>query len=409
MYLITLKIQEARSKLHPDKPGKVYLSIVEREPMSDGTVRSQRRSVNIGVSVQKGARFRDLREELLPYVYNTYLIIDKLRNSGSPFSIDDVSERLKSVIANDRLDTRIAEDFIWDTDVTTLKKDLIPFFKYKKVGSKYAVSEDTDMKPESLPELFSLLSRKMLSEGRESTSDSYKSTANSQKRFLGDEDVSLTDINHNFIEDYAGWLKDNGVADSTQSFYLRTLRAGISHAVKEGIAVFDKDMFRNVNTKVSLDTVGNENACLSRETLLKIANLDLSKSENLDLARDMFMFGFYCRGMELTDIMALTTGNLNGDVLKYRRRGNGKEITLRLDSRALAILKKYESRHWDSLFPLKTSPLIKLDRALKYRVSNWLGKIGEMVGLRSLSFNMNISSCNHLLARADLPGVLLGL
>lgn len=40
MYLITLKIQEARSKLHPDKPGKVYLSIVEREPMSDGTVRS---------------------------------------------------------------------------------------------------------------------------------------------------------------------------------------------------------------------------------------------------------------------------------------------------------------------------------------------------------------------------------
>lgn len=81
-----------------------------------------------------------------------------------------------------------------------------------------------------------------------------------------------------------------------------TLRAGISHAVKEGIAVFDKDMFRNVNTKVSLDTTGNENACLSRETLLKIANLDLSKSENLD-RRDMFMFGFYCRGMELTDIL----------------------------------------------------------------------------------------------------------
>ncbi len=221
MYLITLKIQEARSSLNPDKPGKVYLSIVEREPMDDGTVRSQHRSVNIGVSVPKGAHFRDLREELLPYVYNAYLIIGKLRNNGSPFSVDDVSERLKSVIANDRLDTRIAEDFIWDTDVATLKKDLIPFFKYKKVGSKYAVYEETDMKPESLPELFSLLSRKMLSEGRESTSDSYKSTANSLKRFLGDEDVPLTDVNHNFIEDYAGWLKDNGVADSTQSFYLR--------------------------------------------------------------------------------------------------------------------------------------------------------------------------------------------
>ena len=98
MYLITLKIQEARSSLNPDKPGKVYLSIVEREPMDDGTVRSQHRSVNIGVSVPKDAHFRDLREELLPYVYNAYLIIGKLRNNGSPFSVDDVSERLYSVI-----------------------------------------------------------------------------------------------------------------------------------------------------------------------------------------------------------------------------------------------------------------------------------------------------------------------
>ena len=76
-------------------------------------------------------------------------------------------------------------------------------------------------------------------------------------------------------------------------------------------------MFRNVNTKVSLDTTGNENACLSRETLLKIANLDLSKSENLDPTRHVHVRVLLpWNGADRHN--GLTTGNLNGDVLKYQ-------------------------------------------------------------------------------------------
>ena len=56
MYLITLKLQKARSRQDPDKPGKVYLNIIERESMEDGTVRLLTRNVNTGIEVPKGGK-----------------------------------------------------------------------------------------------------------------------------------------------------------------------------------------------------------------------------------------------------------------------------------------------------------------------------------------------------------------
>lgn len=409
MYLITLKIQEARSWHNPDKPGKVYLSIVERMPMDDGSVRSLYRSVNTGISVPTGLRLQNLREEALPYVYNTYLVIDELRKSESSFTIDNVCERLRAVIGTDEFKTNVSDDFVWDTEVATLKKELIPMFRYKKKFCRREISEGAGFDAESLLGFLHSMSCKMLSEGRESTSNSYMNTRLSLKRFLGDKDIPLSDINHNMIENYSEWLKETGVADSTRSFYLRTLRSGINYAVKEGLAESTKDLFCNVNTKVRFDSIDNASAYLSRETILKIARLDLSDSAKLDLARDMFMFGFYCRGMELTDIINLRTENLRDNELTYRRRGIGKEITLRLDPQAMAILEKYESRRLDFLFPLKSSTLMKRDKALKYQVMTWLDAVGKKVDLGSLMFNMNISTWNYLMSQANISSVLLGI
>ena len=171
MYLITLKLQKARSRQNPDKPGKVYLNIIEREPVEDGTVRLLTRNVNIGIEVPKGGKLQDFRDESRLYVYNAYLVIDKSRKSGSVFTIDDVAHRLREVIANDEFRTRVSDDFVWDAEVATLKNDLIPLFRYKKQYRQHAVNEETDMDGESLSGFLYSMSRKMLSEGHESTSN----------------------------------------------------------------------------------------------------------------------------------------------------------------------------------------------------------------------------------------------
>ncbi len=408
MYLISLNIQQTRSRREPDKPGKVYVKVIERTPGMDGSVQMLFRTVSTDIPVPAGVGIKDLRAEVLPFVYNTYLIIEKFRKSGAEFTIDDVCERLREVIGSNEFKTGVSEDFVWDSEVATLKKELIPFFRYNKRFRRFKICEEADTETESLSGLLHAMSLKMLSEGRESSSNSYMSTRLSLNRFLNDKNLPLADIDRNIIEGYAGWLKDTGVADSTRSFYLRTLRTAINYAVKEGIIDAASDLFRNVNTKARFDRADNEAAHLSRESILKIANLDLSDSPKLDLARDMFMFGFYCRGMEQTDIINLRPENLRDNELTYRRRGTGKEITLSLDPEAAAILKKYDNRRPDFLFPLKTTSQVNLDKPLKYQVSTWLDAVGKMAGVESLTFGMNISTWNYLVSQASISSVLLG-
>ena len=408
MFLISLNIQQTRSRREPDKPGKVYVKVIERTPGEEGSVRILYRIINTCIPVPAGVGIKDLREKVLPFVYNTYLVIEKLRKSSSEFTIDDVCERLREIIGSDKFKTNVSDNFVWDTGVATLNKELIPLFRYNKRLRRYEISGSADKEKESLLGFLNGMSRKMLSEGRESTSNSYMSTRLSLKRFLSGKDLPLADIDHSLIDGYAGWLKDTGVADSTRSFYLRTLRTAINYAVKEGIIDAASDPFRNVNTKARFDRADNEAAHLSRESILKIANLDLSDSPKLDLARDMFMFGFYCRGMEQTDIINLRPENLRDNELTYRRRGTGKEITLSLDPEATAILKKYDNRRPDFLFPLKTSSQIRLDHPLKYQVSTWLDAVGKMAGVESLTFSMNKSTWNYLMSQANISSVLLG-
>lgn len=397
--------------MNPDKSGKLYLRIIEREHQGDGAVESRQRSITTGITMSAGLRIRDLREDALPYIYNTYLVIDEYSKSGAVFTIDDVCERLRTMFESGDLKHHVSDDFVWDTEVATLKKEFIPLFRYNKKFRQRKdgeVSDESGQEEESLPGFFYAMSRKMLSEGRESTSGSYMNTMLSIKRFLGDKKMLLSDIDHTFIEDYAEWLNESGVTDSTQSFYLRTLRTGINYAVKEGLVDSAKDLFRNVNTRVRSDRTDNAQAHLSREDLMKIAGMDLSDSPKLDLARDMFMFGFYCRGMELTDIINLRIGDLRDNVLTYRRRGVGKEISLRLDPQAMEILKKYDSRRLDFLFPVKTSSMMTLDKTLKYQITTWLDAVGEKAGLDSLKFKMNISTWNYLMSQANISSVLLG-
>ena len=49
---------------------------------------------------------------------------------------------------------------------------------------------------------------------------------------------------------------------------------------------------------------------------------------------------------------------------------------------------------------------MKLDKTMKYKVTLWLKKVGEMVGIESLSFIMNITSWNRLLSQTNFQEAL---
>lgn len=141
---------------------------------------------------------------------------------------------------------------------------------------------------------------KLKHNGKIRTSETYKSTLNSFKKFREDEDIMLDCITSETIEEYEAWHKNRGVAPNTISFYTRILRAVYNRAVDDDI-IENRNPFRHVYTGVD-KTVKR---ALPLAVIKKIKALDLSLTPTLDYARDMFLMSFYLRGMSFIDMAFL--------------------------------------------------------------------------------------------------------
>lgn len=405
MFLITTTFQAARSRNNPDRPGKVYLRITHRVSLPDGSASTEERTFNTGIEARSSLSVKEIEWSLVPFVRLAYNVLEELHDTGTPFNIDDVAERVRKRMANpaaiQAVDCRAT---MWRSEVATPGKGYKKYFKINPMPPK---SVQTSDRVDSLLEYLQSMALKFKEEGRENTFSSYICTRNSIGKFLAGNDICLHDIDRAFVEKYAQWLLDQGAAPSTQSFYLRTLRATLNHAGEKGIIAIDSEMFLGLNTKANYDRKDKEANLPDRRTLLRIATIDLAKDAKLDLARDMFMFAFYCRGMELTDILGLTTANIHNGILTYRRRGKGLEKNIVLDTQARRIIAKYRQKEGSDLFPLRKMYEGQLITSIKFKVALWLREIGRLMGLNTLSFGMNIAIWQRLVAQVE-PTELLG-
>ena len=135
---------------------------------------------------------------------------------------------------------------------------------------------------------------KLKQNGKVRTSETYKSTLNSFKKFRKDEDIMLDCLTSEIMEGYEAWHKSRGVAPNTISFYTRILRAVYNRAVEDDI-IENRNPFRHVYTGVD-KTVKR---ALPLAVIKKIKALDLSLTPTLDFARDMFLLSFLSQRNEL--------------------------------------------------------------------------------------------------------------
>jgi site-specific recombinase XerD len=85
--------------------------------------------------------------------------------------------------------------------------------------------------------------------GRIRTSETYRTTLNSFKRFLNGEDISIGQLNKDIIRAYEMYLKDIGISLNSSSFYMRNLRAVYNRGVEKGLTT-QKFPFKGVYTGV---------------------------------------------------------------------------------------------------------------------------------------------------------------
>ena len=215
--------------------------------------------------------------------------------------------------------------------------------------------------------------------GKIRTSETYRSTLNSFRKFRHNKDIMLDCISSETMENYEAWHKTRGVAPNTISFYTRILRAVYNRAVEDEI-IEDRNPFRHVYTGVD-KTVKR---ALPLEVIRKIKALDLSLAPMLDFARDMFIMSFYLRGMSFIDMAFLKRNNLKKGYIVYRRHKTGQRLSIEWTKEMQLILDKYPENSSDYLLPIIRRPGTNeryTYRNISYSINHNLKKIAELIGV----------------------------
>ena len=220
---------------------------------------------------------------------------------------------------------------------------------------------------------------KLKQNGKVRTSETYKSTLNSFKKFRQDEDIMLDCLTSEIMEAYEAWHHKRGIALNTMSFYIRILRAVYNRAVEDDI-IENRNPFRKVYTGVD-KTVKR---ALPLSVIKKIKALDLSLTPALNYARDMFLMSFYLRGVSFIDMAFLKKTDLKNGYVTYRRRKTGQQLIIEWTKEMQVILNKYPENESDYLLPIIRNPGTNercTYRNVGYNINYNLKTIASMVGV----------------------------
>lgn len=224
-------------------------------------------------------------------------------------------------------------------------------------------------------------------DGRERTAEIYMSTLRSFRAFVKGKDIDISGITADTIKAYERFLRGRQLTMNTISFYMRVLRAVYNKAVSDGICD-DNKPFKNVYTGIAK----TRKRALDAETLRAMKHLE-PQSEAMAMARDMFMFSLYTRGMSFADMAALRQSNIRDGELIYTRKKTGQRIRVKWERCMQEIADRYAPRRKGNtpaadelLLPILRNHVT--GRARRYRSVQWmvnyqLKRIARILGVET--------------------------
>ncbi len=183
--------------------------------------------------------------------------------------------------------------------------------------------------------------------GRVRTAETYLQTLNSFMKFRSGADLYFDGFDADVAEQYERRMRTAGLSRNTTSFYLRILRCIYNRAVEDGFAE-QTDPFRRVYTGVDKTA----KRAITLKEIRRIKELDFASRTDLDVARDLFMFSFYMRGMSFIDMAYLQKRDLSNGYITYIRKKTGQQLTIRWEEPMQKIVAKYPENPTPYLLPI---------------------------------------------------------
>lgn len=183
--------------------------------------------------------------------------------------------------------------------------------------------------------------------GRWRTAECYAVSVDRFKAFRKGRNVRIDSMDADMMERFEAYLRRRGLCRNTTSFYLRNIRSIYNKAAREGLAP-RKPIFDSVYTGVD-KTVKR---AVGLKEIKKIKRINLSDNAPLDLARDLFLFSFYTRGMAFVDIALLRKRDVADGYLTYTRKKTGQQLTIKWRNEMQTIVDKYDTHATQYLLPV---------------------------------------------------------
>lgn len=204
-----------------------------------------------------------------------------------------------------------------------------------------------------------------------------QSTRTSLATFIGLRMVHLQDLSGPFVREYEEFLLRRGVCPNTVCFYMRNLKSVYRQALLDGYPMSPVDPFHYVRIK----QVKTVKRALERDILRRIVQADFSQFPHLDMARDLFLFSFFCRGMPFVDIVYLKKNDINDGVIGYRRHKTNQWLQIAVMPQLERLIRKYENPS-PYVFPILTDTSVqeqhRLYRLALERTNRNLKRVAQM-------------------------------
>lgn len=178
----------------------------------------------------------------------------------------------------------------------------------------------------------SIIQQESNDKGRHKSATVALEAIRSLERFDAQLDTkSFQDINVKYLTGYIAFCKKNGNSDSTIKIRLGEVRRIFNIAIREGVASQENYPFssgkEDGKIRIPKTALSKTDQYLPMDSMKKLANTPM-ENHVLERTRHLFLFSYYCRGMNWKDMALLTKSSFFPLVVTDENTKETREVTM---------------------------------------------------------------------------------
>lgn len=264
----------------------------------------------------------------------------------------------------------------------------MPFFTWEGFEKQFLQNRGNR---NSLEYAFEEYIAQLRGQNRIGTAVSYECARTSIQKFKSN--TVFADVTPEFLRKYEKSMVESDRSITTIGIYLRSLRTLFNNAISEGLLT--KELYPFGKRKYEIPTGNNIKKALTLNDISLIYNYETRPGSSSEMARDYWMFMYFCNGINVKDMCLLKYKNIKGDVIAFERaktvrtKRNVEPIRVALLKEAKAIIDKWGNERISDetyIFPVLSKNLSadrerQLIQQLTHVINDHMKVIGKEVGI----------------------------